>query len=34
MALFKNGIEVARQTGAMPAARIQQFIEQAAGPTR
>jgi thioredoxin 2 len=34
MALFKNGIEVARQTGAMPAARIQQFIEQAAGTTR
>ena len=34
MALFKNGIEVARQTGAMPAARIQQFIEQAAGITR
>ena len=34
MALFKNGTEVARQTGAMPAARIQQFIEQTAGTTR
>ena len=34
MALFKNGIEVARQTGAMPAARIQQFIEQAEGTAR
>ena len=34
MAVFKNGNEVARQTGAMPAARIQQFIEQAAATTR
>jgi thioredoxin 2 len=28
MALFRNGTEVARQQGAMPAARIRQFIEQ------
>jgi thioredoxin 2 len=34
MTVFKNGIEVARQAGAMLAARIQQFIEQAAGTTR
>ena len=27
MALFKGGREVARQQGAMPAPRIQQFIE-------
>jgi thioredoxin 2 len=29
MALMRNGFEVARQEGAMPAARIRQFIEQA-----
>jgi thioredoxin 2 len=29
LALFKNGREVARQTGAMPAAAIRQFIQQA-----
>ena len=29
MALFSRGREVARQQGAMPAARIRQFIEQA-----
>jgi thioredoxin 2 len=29
MALFKGGREVGRQQGAMPAARIRQFIEQA-----
>lgn len=28
MILFRNGAEVARQAGAMPAARIQQFITQ------
>ena len=28
MALFKNGIEVARQAGAMPAPAIRKFIEQ------
>ena len=28
------GTELARQTGAMPAARIKQFVEQAAGTTR
>jgi len=27
MALFKNGIEVARQAGAMPAPAIRQFLE-------
>jgi len=27
MALFKNGIEVARQAGAMPAPAIRKFIE-------
>jgi thioredoxin 2 len=29
MAVFKGGVEVARQTGAMPAARISAFVEQA-----
>jgi hypothetical protein len=29
MALFENGLEVARQTGAMPAPAIRKFIEQA-----
>lgn len=29
MALFKRGLEVARQSGAMPAPRIVQFIQQA-----
>jgi thioredoxin 2 len=29
MAVFKGGLEVARQSGAMPAARIQQFLQQA-----
>jgi thioredoxin 2 len=29
MAVMKGGVEVARQMGAMPAARIRQFIEQA-----
>ncbi|PYK70686.1 MAG: thioredoxin [Verrucomicrobia bacterium] len=29
MALFRNGLEVARQAGAMPAPQIQKFIEQA-----
>lgn len=29
MALFRNGIEVARQAGAMPAPQIRKFIEQA-----
>jgi thioredoxin 2 len=29
MTLFKNGLEVARQAGAMPAPQIRQFIEQA-----
>jgi thioredoxin 2 len=28
MAIFKKGLEVARQTGAMPAARIHEFISQ------
>jgi thioredoxin 2 len=28
MTLFQNGIEVARQAGAMPAPQIRQFIEQ------
>jgi thioredoxin 2 len=28
MTLFQNGIEVARQAGAMPASQIRQFIEQ------
>jgi thioredoxin 2 len=27
MALFRNGLEVARQTGAMPASAIRKFIE-------
>jgi thioredoxin 2 len=27
MTLFQNGIEVARQAGAMPASQIRQFIE-------
>ena len=31
MALFNGGREVARQQGAMPAARIRQFIESHAG---
>lgn len=30
MILFRQGREIARQQGAMPAARIRQFIEQAA----
>ncbi len=30
MILFQDGVEVARQRGAMPAPRIRQFIEQAA----
>ena len=34
MVLFKNGSEGARQAGAMPAARIQQFVEQAANAGR
>lgn len=29
MVLFENGLEVARQTGAMPAPEIRKFIEQA-----
>jgi thioredoxin 2 len=29
LALFRDGREVARQSGALPAARIRQFIEQA-----
>jgi thioredoxin-like negative regulator of GroEL len=29
MALFKSGIEIARQAGAMPAPAIRKFIEQA-----
>ena len=29
MALFQNGLEVARQAGAMPAPQIRKFIEQA-----
>jgi thioredoxin 2 len=29
MTLFENGLEVARQAGALPAERIRQFIEQA-----
>lgn len=29
MTLFKNGLEVARQAGAMPAPQIRKFIEQA-----
>ena len=29
MVVFDRGVEVARQQGAMPAARIRQFIEQA-----
>jgi thioredoxin 2 len=29
MVLFRNGIEVARQPGAMPAPQIRRFIEQA-----
>lgn len=29
MALFQNGLEVARQAGAMPAPQIRRFIEQA-----
>jgi thioredoxin 2 len=28
MALFQNGLEVARQAGAMPAPQIRKFIEQ------
>jgi len=28
MRLFQNGIEVARQAGAMPASQIRQFIER------
>jgi thioredoxin 2 len=29
MAVFRNGLEIARQAGAMPAPQIRQFIEQA-----
>ena len=29
MVLFRNGVEVARQSGAMPAPQIRRFIEQA-----
>jgi thioredoxin 2 len=29
MALFENGLEIARQAGAMPAPQIRKFIEQA-----
>jgi thioredoxin 2 len=29
MALFKNGLEVARQAGAMPATAMRKFVEQA-----
>ena len=29
MMLFQNGLEIARQAGAMPAPQIRQFIEQA-----
>ena len=29
MTLFENGLEVARQAGALPAERIREFIEQA-----
>jgi thioredoxin 2 len=29
MALFENGLEIARQAGAMPAPQIRRFIEQA-----
>ena len=29
MAVFQGGLEVARQAGAMPAARIEQFLQQA-----
>jgi thioredoxin 2 len=29
MILFRNGLEIARQAGAVPAPRIQKFIEQA-----
>ena len=29
MTLFKNGLEVARQAGAMPAPQIRKFVEQA-----
>ena len=28
MALFRNGVEIARQAGAMPAPQIRKFIEQ------
>ena len=28
MVLFENGMEVARQAGAMPAPRIRKFVEQ------
>jgi thioredoxin 2 len=34
MAVFKNGFEVARQSGAMPSAMIQQFLKQAVNTTR
>ena len=34
MAVFKGGFEVARQSGAMPAARIQQFLQQAGSSNR
>ena len=30
MVVFKNGLEIARQAGAMPAPAIRKFIEQAA----
>ena len=29
MTLFQNGVEVARQAGAMPAPQIRRFIEEA-----
>ena len=29
MVVFKNGLEIARQAGAMPAPAIRKFIEQA-----
>jgi thioredoxin 2 len=29
MTLFRNGLEMARQAGAMPAPQIRKFIEQA-----
>ena len=32
MIVMQRGAEIARQQGAMPAARIRQFVEQAAAP--